>query len=171
MKKIAIKYGVLAGLINSALMLISFPLWKNEMDFSKGEILGYTSMLIALSLIFFGIKKYRDDHLGGKINFMQALKAGIFITLLASMIYTTGWMIFSNTLFTDFETKYMEYMEAKIYASDESLEMQTLKLEKLKENMELYSNPLIQFVVTFFIEVFPVGLIISLISAMILKKK
>jgi hypothetical protein len=77
MKKIILVNGLIAGVIVSAMILISLPLQQQGIiDTRNGMLVGYTSMVIALSTIFFGIKTYRDQHLGGSISFWQAAKIG-----------------------------------------------------------------------------------------------
>ena len=81
MKKIVLIYGLIAGVIVGAMMMITMPLYESgTLKFDNGEWLGYTTMVIALSMVFFGVKSYRDNHLGGSITFGNALKVGLLIT-------------------------------------------------------------------------------------------
>ncbi|MEZ5059875.1 MAG: DUF4199 domain-containing protein, partial [Saprospiraceae bacterium] len=99
MRKLVLTFGIIAGIINTILMRSFQPLYMQDgqMDMGKGELLGYISMIVALSMIFFGVKSYRDKHQEGIISFGKAFKVGFFITLVASVIYVTGWMIYYNT--------------------------------------------------------------------------
>ena len=92
MRKIVLTYGLIAGAIVSVMILGSIPLWnRGILNFDNGEIVGYTTMVIALSMIFFGIKSCRDYHFKGSINFWQGVKIGLLITLIASIMYAITW--------------------------------------------------------------------------------
>src|SRR5882757_4740329 len=90
MKKNIIIYGLIAGIVVSVLMLFSV---SNINDFNIGLFVGYTSMLIAFSFVFVGIKNYRDKYNAGVISFGKAFKIGIMIVLIASTIYVVAWLI------------------------------------------------------------------------------
>ena len=88
MKRIILIYGLLAGTIVGSMFFITMPLYeKGILTMENGELVGYSTMIVALSLIFFGVKSYRDNHLDGAITFGNALKVGLLITLIASLIY------------------------------------------------------------------------------------
>lgn len=171
MKKIILVNGLIAGAIVSSMFLISYPLLKNgTLDMNSGMLVGYTSMVISLSVIFFGIKTYRDQYLNGHITFGTGFKIGILITLIASIVYASFWLIFSYTVATDFTEFY-----TKSYLNDlKSTGASEAEIKVAATDMEnwnkLYENPAIRFVVTL-TEIFPVGLVITLIAAGILRKK
>src|SRR5690242_15701128 len=100
MKKIITTYGLIAGVLLGIFMWISMPLLRNgAVDFSNGMWMGYAGMVIALSLVFFGVKSYRDNYLNGAISFGQAFKVGILISLVASVMYCISWEVMYNTIF------------------------------------------------------------------------
>lgn len=167
MKKIILVYGLIAGAIMGAMFFITVPLWNNgTLNFDNGMVVGYTTQVIALSLVFFGVKSYRDQHLNGVISFGKAFKVGILITLVGGILYCVSWEICYSTVFTDFDEKmtahYAENMR-KDGATD-------LEIKDMESNMALYNNPILRFGMTF-MEVVPVGLIITLLSAALLRKK
>jgi hypothetical protein len=103
MKKIILVYGLFAGAIVGTMLMITMPLYESgTLHFENGEWLGYITMVVALSLVFFGIKSYRDHHSGGKITFWSGLKVGLLITLVASLIYALSWEITYSTMKGDF---------------------------------------------------------------------
>lgn len=172
MTKNVLTFGIIAGVINSVLMLSATPLYTEEgkMDFQIGEIMGYLSMIIALSMIFFGIRSYRDRQLNGKISFGRAFRVGLLITLVASAIYIAGWMIYSNLgPGQDFMDQYFEYSVEQLRESGRPQEVVQREIDEMREFKEWYRNPLVQIGVTF-MEIFPVGLVISLISAGLLRR-
>ncbi len=168
MKKLILTYGLIAGLIVAAMLLFAFS--GSALDTKLGELLGYTSMILAFSTIFFATKSHRDKHLGGTISFGQAFKIGLGITMVASVIYILAWMIISNTIAKDFMAVYYQQTVEQLQASDLSEAQVKAKIEEMDYYRELYKNPIVKIGITF-LEIFPVGLIVSLISAFILRKK
>lgn len=102
MKKIVLIYGLIAGAIVSVLMWLTIPSTKEGMNFDGGMELGYLTMIIALAMIFFGIKVYRDKHLSGTISFGKAFLVGLYITIVASVIYCLNWEVMLNSMEIDF---------------------------------------------------------------------
>ena len=168
MKKLILTYGSIAGIVISAMFVITFSF--SGMDMENGEIIGYSTMIIAFASIFFAIKSHRDNDLNGTINFLGAFKIGLGITLVASFIYILSWMILSNTIAKDFMAEYFQQSIEQLRASDLSETEINEKISEMENFKELYKNPIVKIGMTF-LEIFPVGLIISLISAFILKRK
>ena len=171
MKKIIWVYGIIAGLIMGAMFFITAPLWTNgTINFDNGMWVGYTTMVIALSLVFFGIKSYRDQHKQGTIRFGGAFKVGILITVIASVLYALSLEVAYRTVskgFTEIMSNY--YLEQIKAESKDEAELNKATAE-FKSNMMMYENPIIRFALTL-TEVFPIGLIITLVSAGLLRKK
>src|ERR1043166_9622359 len=117
MKKNIIIYGLIAGLVVSGLMAVNLTLTSNSGNFDNGMILGYASMLIAFSIIFIGIKNYRDKYNGRLISFGKAFKIGLFITLIASTFYVIVWLIEEHYFFPDFMEKYTANEIKKLQSS------------------------------------------------------
>ncbi len=170
MKRVILIYGIISGVIISVFMVISVRLMSNNVNFDNGEIYGYTSMLVALSMVFFGIKSYRDKESGGSIKFGRAFLLGLAITTITGLLYTGSWMIYSSTIGTDFEEKYAACMEKKMRAEGKTDEEMKKYKEEMQHWMENYKNPAVKAGITF-MEIFPVGFIVSLVSAFILKRK
>jgi len=171
MKKIIFTFGSIAGAIVVAMVFITFPLYENgTLNFDNGEWLGYTSMVIALSLIFFGVKSYRDNHLGGTIKFGKAFQVGLLIAVVASLFYAIGWEVYLNRFVPDFMEQYSNHYIEKAKASGaRTAEIQKI-VNEINNAKEMYKNPFLRFGITLS-EIFPVGLVIALISAVILRKK
>ena len=168
MKKIILTYGLIAGLVIVAMFLVTFSV--GGMDFKYGELIGYTTMIIAFASIFVAVKTQRDTHLNGSINFKQAFTTGLKITLVASVIYVIAWMIMSNTIAKDFMTDYYNHAIVQLNESDLSDAQIEKKIAQLDTFQELYKNPFYKMGMTF-LEIFPVGFVVSLIAAFILKRK
>lgn len=171
MKKIILVYGAIAGAIMGGMFFATVPFWRNGMiNFDNGMVVGYTTMVIALSLVFFGVKSYRDQHLNGTITFGKAFQVGIMITLVASVIYCLSWEICSNTMFTDFSERWQAHTIKTMENDGASATEIAAATEQLKTWGEWYKNPLLRFTMTM-MEVFPVGLVITLLSAALLRRK
>ncbi len=164
------KYGLLAGGIVVVLMYGSFLLQGDDFDFSRGELYGYATMIISLSMIFFGVKSYRDNILEGGITFGKAFQVGLYIALIAAAIYVIAWMLYSSFAATDFMDQYYQYAMEQLQnsgATQEEIDKQVANMERYKE---MYKNPFFKMGITF-MEIFPVGLIVALITAFVLRRK
>ena len=170
MKKIVIVCGLIAGLIVATLMLISVNMCYSSGNFEGSMLIGYASMILAFSLVFVGIKNYRDKYNAGIISFGKAFKIGLYITLIASTIYVIAWLIDSYLFIPDFGDKYADHMLAKLKAGGAS----QLEIDKQTKEManfrEMYKNPAFNALFTY-VEILPVGLLVTLISSFILKRK
>ncbi len=170
MKKFIWVHGLIAGVIVAALMIISMSIFHKKGDYDGGMVVGYASMLIAFSLIFVGIKNYRDKHNQGFISFGKAFKIGILITLIASTIYVISWLINYYFFQPDFAEKYGAIMIDKLKASGASADKIAKETEEMASFAKMYKNPIIVILFTY-VEILPVGLLITLVSSLILKRK
>jgi hypothetical protein len=174
MKKIVLTFGLLSGGVVSAIMLIALAMMKGKsMDFDSGEVLGYASMIVALSLVFFGIKSFRDNVQNGSIRFWKGMQVGTLITLIASLMYSTTWEVYyqaDSELRSTFMSNYTEHLVKKMKERGASETEVEAKVREMQEMSALYENPFIRFGFTL-LEILPVGILITLISATILRKK
>ena len=168
MNKIVLIYGLIGGLIISVLMWLT--LGSERVDFENGELIGYTTMVVALSTIFFGVKAYRDKHLDGRITFGKAFLLGLYIALVASTLYVASWMLLSATTGDYFMVQYYEHAKQEMESSNMPAEEMNAKLEEMQQFAELYKNPIVKIGFTY-LEILPVGLLVSLLVAAILKRK
>jgi hypothetical protein len=171
MKKIIITYGLISGFIVGLIMISTMPLYdQGILDFDNGMFIGYASMVIALTMVFFGIKNYRDNHLNGSITFWAAFKVGILITSICCLLYAVTWEVYYNLWANDFTEKYSaHYLERLAKDGATAQEMAAAKT-KMEEFSVMYRNPLIRFGMTI-TEILPVGLLVTLISAVLLRKR
>ena len=172
-KKILFKYGLVGGIILMASFFLLGALLMSDtenIDFEMGELVGYAAIILALSTVFFGVKASRDKQRNGFISFKDAFLNGLVIVLIASVIYVIGWMIYYPNFMPDFADRYMQHEQAKLVEAGLSQEAVDRKMSEMKDLIAMYDNPIIMAGTTF-LEIFPVGLVIALISAFILKKK
>ncbi|MBL7774620.1 MAG: DUF4199 domain-containing protein, partial [Saprospiraceae bacterium] len=139
-------------------------------DFDNTAIFGYAGILLSMVFVFLGVRAYRDQVNGGVISFGKAFQVGLYICLISCAMYVIAWMIVSNTILTDFMDKYIAYALEKLKASGASAEEIRRETAKMAEYRELYKNPLATAAVTF-LEPFPIGLLVTLISAGILRRR
>lgn len=171
MKKILIVFGLAAGVIISAWILASVALCTSgKMDMDMSMVLGYTCMILAFSFIFVAVKKYRDGVNGGFISFGKAFSIGLYITLIASTFYVAAWLVDYYVFFPDFAEQYAAKILSKAQASGATAEEMAKKTAEMAEFNKLYKNPVFVVLMTY-VEVLPVGLLVSLLAAAILRKK
>ena len=171
MKKVILVYGIIAGIIVSAIMVITQPLLgEGKVSYDYGMLIGYSSMVISLSMVFFGIKAYRDQYLNGNISFAQGCKVGILIALLASFMYATTWEIYYRTSASDYMEKYTQHYLEKMEKEGASIEEIDSMRAEMEEFSELYQNFFVRFGMTL-IEILPVGVVLVLLSAAILRSR
>jgi hypothetical protein len=169
MKKTVLTFGLIAGIIMSAMMAATVPFF-DKVSFEKGAVIGYTTMVLAFLLVYFGIRSYRDNVGGGTISFGRAFGIGILIVAIASLCYTATWQVIYHNYMPDFMEKYGQAQVDQARAEGKSeAEIAAVKAEAAK-NIEQYKNPVYNMAITF-LEPLPVGLIITLVSAGILRRK
>lgn len=172
MKKLILVYGFIAGAIVSAMMLITMPMYKSgSLKLENGELTGYTTMVIALSVIFVAIKSFRDKQPDRSITFWKGVQIGLLITLVAGIMYAFTWEYLYQDIGNEFMQKYSEKQMNELKASGASEAQIVQSQQEMSEFTEMYNNPLIRFSFTLFVEIFPVGVVITLIAAALLRRK
>lgn len=166
MKKTVLTYGLISGVIGAVLMLAHVPFMDGG---SRALILGYAGIVLASLVIFFGVRSYRDNVGNGKISFGRGFAVGILIALVSSACYVAAWEVvyFSSPGIADhIFDKQVEELKAT-GAPQETIDEAAREVESFKK---LYANPFVNAAFTF-LEPFPVGLLMALISAVILRRK
>lgn len=170
MKKTVLTFGIISGVVIAVLMSIT-TVFADRIGFDRAVIVGYTSMLVAFLLVFFGIKSYRDNVGDGQISFGRAFTVGILITLITCVFYVVSWEIIYYTFLPDFADKYGNHLVEQARAAGATPEQIAKQLEEVKQMKALLDNPLLGPAVIFISEPLPVGLVMTLISAAILRKR
>ena len=165
--KYMLAYGLVSGSIIIAVMTIGIATadWGS---FYGSEWFGYLVMLLALSVIFVAVKRYRDRECGGVIRFGRALGLGVGIAAVAGLAYVIGWEIYLATSGRDFMAEYVEGMVRGMETAGASAGAIAEKAAEMRRMAELYRNPLFRVPITF-VEIFPVGLLVALVSAALLR--
>ena len=169
MKKIVLTFGLISGVVLCGLMLLTVA-FVERIGFDRGVIVGYTTMVLAFLFVFFGIRSYRENVGGGAISFGRAFTVGILIMLITCVMYVVTWQFEYRTFFPDFMDKYAAHVIEKARAEGASAEEITRQTEELKSFKEMYANPFYNVLFTI-MEPLPVGLVMTLISAAILRRR
>jgi hypothetical protein len=169
MKKTVLTFGLISGALSSLMMVATVP-FAHRIGFNKALVLGYTTIVLSFLLVFFGIRSYRDNVGNGQITFTKAFAVGICITLISCIFYVATWEILYFNFMPDFMDNYGAQTIEKLKASGASATAVEAQVQQLKEFKEQYKNPLFNSLMTF-IEPFPVGLAITLLSAAVLRRK
>ena len=170
MRKIVLTFGLIAGAILSAMMLLTLP-FHDQIGFgTTGLVVGYTSMVLAFLMIYFGVRSYRDNVANGRVSFGRAFKVGFLIMALASVCYVATWQVVYYKFMPDFTDKYAAYEMEKAKASGASDAELAAEAAKMAQFKEMYRNPLVNIAFTF-LEPLPVGLVFTLVTAGVLSRK
>ncbi|MEQ8557573.1 MAG: DUF4199 domain-containing protein [Henriciella sp.] len=162
--------GLAAGLVTGGVLFVGISMASDSMMEGDhgGHVYGYASMILALSLIFFAIKRQRDIAQGGVIKFLPAFGMGLAISAVAAFIYALGWELTLATTGLDFAGPYTEAAIETAREKGMSGEELAAYEEKMRGFADMYANPAYRIPITM-LELFPVGVIISLISALLLR--
>lgn len=169
MRKIVLPFGLIAGGVLSAMMLMTVP-FLDQIGFDKGEIIGYTTMVLAFLMVFFGVKSYRDNVAGGSVTFGRAFAVGLLITAVASACYVATWQLIYYKLSPDFTEKYAAHNVKKARRSGATDAQIAAKTQEMTEFQEMYKNPLANIAFTF-LEPLPVGIAFTLLTAVVLSRR
>lgn len=167
MVAIAAIYGGLAGFVVIVTGIVIF-LVNPTRHLAGTEWLGYLVMVLAFTLIFVGIKRYRDRDLGGVIKFLPAFGLGLLMAVFASLIYVAVWEIYIAITGDGFITTYTASVIEGLRTGGATPEAIAAKQAEMAAMMAAYANPLFRLPITF-AEIFPVGLLVALISATLLR--
>lgn len=171
MQRIVLRFGLASGAILAVLSSVSITLcMRGILDLDRGEVVGYTAMVLSFLMVFFGIRSYRDNVADGAIGFGKAFQVGILITLITCAIYVVSWEIAYFNFFPHFLDNYTAHVLAKMRATGASEAAIQEKAAQLAEMAKHYGNLFYNSAITF-MEIFPVGLIVTLVSAAILRRK
>ncbi len=169
MKKTIINYGLLSGVFVATMMGVSAYLFNKYPTSSISEVVGFTAMFLAFSLLFPATKSFRDKHNDGVMTFGQGFLLGLGISFIASTIYVITWSVEFHFFFPDFMDKYSARMVEQVKVSGLSPEKISAKLKDLAEQQENYKKPW-YFIMATYAEIFPIGIIFSLISSLVFRR-
>ena len=167
MKKTVLTFGLISGVISSIMMVATIPFADR---IGHSYFVGYTVIVLSFLLVFFGIRSYRDNQSARQITFTKAFSVGILITLISCVFYVGTWEVLYFHFLPGFMEKWSAHTVQELTASGASPATIQQRLQQLKKYKEMYDNPFLNAAITF-VEPFPVGLVITLISAAALRRK
>ncbi|MCC7244066.1 MAG: DUF4199 domain-containing protein [Saprospiraceae bacterium] len=169
MRQTVLRYGLISGAVSAVLMTATAMYFRSHSDTGYGAILGYIGIFLSMMFIFAGVRHYREQS-GGSLGFGQGLKVGLLIALISCVCYVLAWMVVYATLMPDFMDTYIQAAMENLRnsgASEAEIQAQAAEMAHYKE---MYQNPMYRFALTF-LEPFPVAFLVSLISAVVLRRK
>lgn len=171
MTRLILVYGSIVGIFIATIMVGGIMLAAANPDENAqagSQLFGYTVMLVAMSLIFVAVKRYRDNQLGGVIKFVPAMLLGFGIAGVASVIYVSVWEIYFNSTGGEWAQTYVDQLRAQQVERGASPEEIETFMAETQAAMELYQHWWFRIPITF-TEILPVGLIVALVSAGVLR--
>jgi len=165
-----LKYGLIAGATLGALTLIPFYWVGDQMSYATGEIYGYTAMVVTMMAgVYFGTKFMRENELEGKITFWQAAGFGTGISFVAAIVFGIFSYLLYEVIDPGFMDRFMDNYEQQIRNSGSSEADIEATIAEVR-NMPIYMKSSLFQAFVMFATVFPIGMITSVVSGLILKK-
>ena len=158
-------YGLIAGLVAGG-ALSAIVIGFSESETSHSMVVGYLTMLVALTAVFVGIKRYRDVDRGGVIRFWPAFGMGVAMSAVASLLYVVAWEASVAISGIDFAASMVAQMKVDGASTDERAKF----VAEMEQFQVQYANPLFRLPMTF-VELFPVGVLVSAVSAGLLRNR
>jgi hypothetical protein len=168
MTKTILTFGLLSGAVTAVMMFSTVP-FAERIGFDRSVIVGYTTIVISMLFVYFGVRSYRDNVLGGTITFGRGFQAGLLIALISSACYVVAWLVLFYGFIPDFADRYAAYTVESLRASGGSQAEIATAIKQAEDAKAMLANPFISAAVAF-VEPFPVGLLVALISAAVLRK-
>lgn len=165
MKKLIFVFGSFIGIILSVNSIIHINMLYSNPDYKANDVIGYATMVIMFSLIYFGVRNYRNNYLDGKIGFAQAFKTGALMCFIASTFYVVLGLLYYYLFVPDFIDVYSDYVIRN--TEPDKVEAITSQMANFKE---MFKNPLFAILISY-VEVLPIGMVVAFFSALIVKKK
>lgn len=174
MKKIVLVYGLISGLIMAAVVwMTAIAVERDAVNFEWLEVTGYASMIIALTMVFFGIKSYRDSVGKGVISFWKGVQVGLLISIISAVLYWGGAMSY-GIISPNFEAKFIHKFTEMTLDKLTAKGAPQAEIDQAKETIammeRLFRDPLLFFLICL-MEMLPVGIVITLISSALLRRK
>ncbi len=173
MTRPSLKYGSIAGIIMAVIFFLPFVIFKGQdlyNFFLVGEIIGYSTMILSLLFVFFGIRSYRDVELGGVITFGKAFATGLLITLVASIIFGLFTVLLYTVISPNLGNEMIEFYKRSITESGQPQQIIDKQIAEMESNRSLYNNATFNGFLMF-ATVFIIGAVVALISSFVLKRK
>lgn len=170
MKKIIWTYAGIGSLIVVTMMAVAVILHENNPQGEGSMAVGFLGMFIAFAFIFVALARYRREHTEAGLSFGKALSIGLLMSLITTAAYVAAWGIACHFFFPDFMDKYLAMEVAHLQETGHSAQQIAAETADTRWMAAHYDNPLVFIGVTA-IEILPMGLGMSLLAALIMKRK
>lgn len=169
MQKVVLTFGLIGGVILTVMMLVAFQ-FHEQIGFDRGVYVGYTSMVLAFLMVYFGVQSYRDNVAGGSVTFGRAFTVGLLISLVTMACYVVIWEVIYYNFMPDYLDKYTAYALEQARQAGASADAIAAQAKQMREFTEMYKNPLVNIAFTL-LEPLPVALVFTLLTAGITSRK
>ena len=169
MKKIVLTFGLIGGAILAVMMMAIFP-FHEQIGFDRGVYVGYTTMVLAFLMVYFGVQSYRDNVAGGSVTFGRAFMVGLLISLVIMACYVVLWQVMYYNFMPDYLDQYAAYVLEKARQAGATPEQIAAQAKEMREFGEMYQNPLVNAAFTL-LEPLPVAVVFTLVTAGVVSRK
>jgi hypothetical protein len=170
MQKVVLTFGLIGGLILAVMMLVAFQ-FHEQIGFDRGVYVGYTSMVLAFLMVYFGVQSYRDNVAGGTVTFGRAFMVGTLISLVIMACYVVVWEVTYFNFMPDYLDDYTAYALEQARQSGASADAVAAQAEEMRKFGEMYKNNLLVNIAFTLLEPLPVALVFTLLTAGIASRK
>ena len=169
MRKVVLTFGLIGGGLLALMVLATAP-FHDQIGFDRGVYVGYTTMVVAFLMVYFGVLSYRDNVAGGAITFGRAVQVGALISLIIMVCYVAVWQVVFYNFMPDYFDKYGAHIIAQAKQAGEPEAVIAEQMQQMAEFKEMFKNPLI-FAAFGLIEPLPVALVFTLVTAGITSRR
>jgi len=170
MQKVVLTFGLIGGVILAVLMLVVFQ-FKEQIGFDRGVYVGYTTMVLAFLMVYFGVQSYRDNVAGGSITFGRAFNVGLLISLVIMACYVVVWEVTYYNFMPDYLDQYTAYALEQARQSGATADAVAAQAEEMRRFGEMYKNNLLINIAFTLLEPLPVALVFTLLTAAIMSRR
>jgi len=170
MKKVVLTFGLIGGGILTVIMAVAFA-FHDQIGFDRGVYVGYTSMVLAFLMVYFGVQSYRDNVAGGSLTFGRAFTVGLLISLVIMACYVGIWEVVYYNFMPDYLDKYTAYALEQLRQSGASADAIAAQAEEMRKFGDMYNNNLLINIAFTLLEPLPVALVFTLLTAGIMSRK
>ena len=170
MTKVVLTFGLIGGVILTVMMLAAFQ-FHEQIGFDRGVYVGYTSMVLAFLMVYFGVQSYRDNVAGGSITFGRAFNVGLLISLVIMACYVVVWEVTYYNFMPDYLDQYTAYALEQARQSGASADAIAAQAEEMRKFGDMYKNNLLINIAFTLLEPLPVALVFTLLTAGIASRK
>ena len=170
MQKVVLTFGLIGGVILAVLMLVVFQ-FKEQIGFDRGVYVGYTTMVLAFLMVYFGVQSYRDNVAGGSLTFGRAFIVGLLISLVIMACYVVVWEVTYYNFMPDYLDQYTAYALEQARQSGATADAVAAQAEEMRQFGEMYKNNLLINIAFTLLEPLPVALVFTLLTAAIMSRR